>query len=308
MFRFKPYICATEIWFYDTIFMQSLTSPLVMNQGDNMFTDCHNHTSQFSGDASMTAAELFTAAKKAHLDAVVITEHYEMDYPHPMEKEQIFDVDAFFAAFSQWKALVPEGLSVFSGIELGYQPPLTETYNRLTSQYPFDSIILSNHLYTGKDPYFFPECYLEPKEILYSRYLNELTDMVLSGTDFDIVGHFDYMARYAPYKDPRLFYADVPDAMDRFLLALVKTKKSLEINTRSISKYLKKGFADGWPDRNILKKYLELGGERVSLGSDSHDISTVGNLFVETAAYLRECGFRELTSYVGRKEIRTPIL
>jgi len=279
-----------------------------MKEGNIMFTDSHNHTSLFSGDASMTAADLLAAAKKVRLDAVVITEHYEMDFPHPMDKEQIFDVDAYFAALSQWKTLAPEGLSVYAGIELGYQVHLTDTYNRLTSRYPFDSIIMSNHLYAGKDPYFFPECYLEPKKTVYARYLNELSDMVQSGTDFDIVGHYDYMARYAPYEDPRLYYADMPDAFDSFLSALVKTGKSLEINTRSINKYLKKGLADGWPDRQILKKYQELGGERVTLGSDSHDTSTVGYLFVETAAYLRECGFRELTSYIGRKEIRTPIV
>ena len=107
-----------------------------------MYTDSHNHTSQFSSDASMTALELFSAAKAAGLDAVVVTEHYEMDFPHPLDRELVFDIDAYFAAYSDWKKLVPDGLAVYSGIELGYQPHLTDDYHRLMSKYSFDSIIM----------------------------------------------------------------------------------------------------------------------------------------------------------------------
>ena len=58
-----------------------------------MFTDSHNHTSEFSSDAHMTATELFAAAKSRDLTAVVITEHYEMDYPHKLDRPLLFDVD-----------------------------------------------------------------------------------------------------------------------------------------------------------------------------------------------------------------------
>lgn len=272
-----------------------------------MYTDSHNHTSQFSGDAVMTAEELFVAAKTAGLDAVVITEHYEADYPHPLDRELIFDVDRYFEAFHKWQTSVPSGLSVLSGIELGYQPHLTETYKLLTSTYSFDSVILSNHLFRGKDPYFFRECYLGTKEAVYGEYLDELTDMVQSGTDFDIVGHYDYISRYAPYADSKFLYEDAPEAANRFLSAVILSGKSLEINTRSINKNIAKGHANAWPDRSMMEQYRSLGGERVTLGSDSHDASTIGLLFAETSAYLYDCGFRELTTYVERKEIRTPI-
>ncbi len=273
-----------------------------------MYVDSHNHTSLFSADASMKAGELFLAARSADLRGVVITEHYEMDYPHFLNKELIFDVDAYFHSLSADQASIPSGLSVFSGIELGYQSHLVDFYNQLTSSHPFDSIILSNHLYKGQDPYFFRECYLEPKHIVFGNYVNELTEMVLSGIDFDIVGHFDYMSRYAPYEDPRLYYSDAPDEIDRFLSAIILKKKSLEINTRSINKLTAKGFLDGFPDKEIMRRYLSLGGDRVTLGSDSHDPSTVGCLFRETAAFLQSCGFQEVTTYECRKEIRTPIL
>lgn len=60
-----------------------------------MFTDSHNHTSHFSGDAHMTAEELLSAAKAKGLGAVV-TEHYELDYPHEIGKSMYFDIDEYF--------------------------------------------------------------------------------------------------------------------------------------------------------------------------------------------------------------------
>jgi histidinol-phosphatase (PHP family) len=288
--------------------MQSLTSVAHHEiEGNIMYTDSHNHTSEFSGDAAMTAEELFAAAIETGLDAVVITEHYEADYPHEIDKQLVFEIDRYFEAFQRWRDSVPGGLNIYSGIELGYQTHLTDSYNKLTSKNNFDSVILSNHLFRGKDPYFFRDCYLDLKETVYGDYLDELTDMVQSGTDFDIVGHYDYISRYAPYADSRFLYKDAPEAANRFLSAVVMSGKSLEINTRSINKNIAKGYQNAWPDRTLMGKYISLGGERVTLGSDSHDASTVGCLFAETAAYLYECGFRELTTYVGRNEIRTPI-
>jgi len=273
-----------------------------------MFTDSHNHTSEFSGDARMTAVELFTAAKSRNLSAVVITEHYEMDYPHKLDMPLLFDVDAYFESFSKWASTIPDGLRIYSGIELGYQPHLCGLYDKLISSYPFDSVIMSNHLYKGQDPYFFPECYKNAKTEVFSGYIDELTQMIISCDDFDIVGHFDYIMRYSTYEDPTMRYSDASGSFDKFLQVLVDKKKSLEINTRSINKLLSKKISNYWPDREILERYISLGGERVTLGSDSHDPTTLGFYFEETAAYLKSCGFRELTTYVNRKEIRTPIL
>jgi len=272
-----------------------------------MFTDSHNHTSQFSSDAKMTAPVLLAAAKEAGLGGVVITEHYEKDYPHVLDKPQLFDIGDYFDAFNHWKLIVPDGVSIFSGIEFGYQSHLCAFYDDMAVRYPFDSIIMSCHLFKGRDPFFYPECYQESLESVYSAYIEDMADMVLTCSEFDIVGHYDYIVRYAPYTDPTMKYKTAPESFDRFLMAVIQRKKSLEINTRSIYKLLSKGFKDIWPDRELLERYKELGGERITLGSDSHDPSTLGFYFNETASYLKTCGFDELTTYIGRKEIRTSI-
>ena len=273
-----------------------------------MYTDSHNHTVEFSADAVMTMDELVSEALSKGIPAVVVTEHFEKDFPHKIEKPLIFDIDEYFVMMTEQQAKLPEGFSLYAGIELGYQKHLPAFYDALVKSYPFDSVILSNHLYEGKDPFFFRDCYKLPKEELYGRYIEELAEMINSTNDFDIVGHYDYIARYAPYPDPTIHYDMCPEAFDRFLTAVIRKNKSLEINTRSINKFHTLGVTDIWPDRKILARYRELGGIRVTLGSDSHDTSTIGIYFEETAAMIKEYGFDFLCSYVNRKEIRQPIL
>ncbi len=272
-----------------------------------MWIDSHNHTSHFSGDARMTAEELIGAAVNAKLGGVVITEHYEADFPDETERIMVFSVDSFFPAFSSWKSTTPGDFLLLAGIELGYQPHLAAAFDAMIPQYPFDSVILSNHLFGGHDPYFNRACYEKSKSELYSAYIHELADMVDACDEFDIVGHYDYIARYAQYPDMKMRYVDAPIAFDRFLLALITKGKSLEINTSSVEKLRVRGIEDPLPDRRILTRYRELGGARVTLGSDSHDVSTLGIHFDKTAEYIKSLGFEYLTYFVDREARQIPL-
>jgi len=267
-----------------------------------MYTDSHNHTIEFSADAQMTAPELLSAAAAKHLSSVVITEHLELDFPHPVSTPMIFDIDEFFREFCIWKNENNSGVTLLSGIELGYQKHLAARLDQIASNYPFDSIILSNHLFQGKDPYFYRGCYELPKEDLFSAYIDEMTGMVESCRDFDIVGHYDYIARYSENTDFKMRYADANKSFDRLFEAIIDKKKSLEINTRSVYKLRISGCTDALPDFSILEAYRKAGGTRITLGSDSHDNSTVGIYFGEILKLLKEAGFDYVTSYVSRKE------
>ncbi len=267
-----------------------------------MLIDSHNHTIEFSGDAKMTSQELLLSAEEKGIDGVVITEHMELDYPHPTQIDFKFDLDAFFLAFAEWQKANQTDVVLLAGIEYGYQKHLAEVYEDMTSRYPFDSIILSNHLFQGKDPYFCRNCYKLPKSELFGQYILEMAEMVNRMSGFDIVGHYDYIARYSDDPTLKICYNDAPEAFDSLFREIIIKEKSLEINVRSIYKMRTAGVADPLPDRMVFRKYLEAGGTRVTIGSDSHDPSTVGLYFDEITSYLREIGFSYLTYFVNRKE------
>ncbi|MBN1775461.1 MAG: histidinol-phosphatase HisJ family protein [Clostridiales bacterium] len=272
-----------------------------------MITDSHVHTRHFSGDGKMTFPEMKEAAIAQGLQSLVITEHYDDDFPHDMEGPMIFDLNVYHSTYLKWLKEVPEGLYIRLGIELGYQPQLVDRYSEVVTQIPFDSIILSNHLFDGKDPYFFRECYDKDKETLHREYILSLAEMAERCNCYDILGHFDYIVRYSPHTDPVMRYKDCPDAFDRLFTALVEHDKSLEINTRTIQKLRRAGVSDkdSFPDAEALLRYRELGGERVTLGSDAHETSSLALLFDETIRYLHGLGFEYNSTYVRRKEIQT---
>ncbi len=272
-----------------------------------MITDSHLHTIHFSGDAEMTIDELFIAAKIAGLTEIVITEHYDDDFPHELPAPLTFDVQLYFDTLSKWVQACPKSISVRAGIEFGYQYQLKDKYDLISRSYPFDSIIMSNHLIFGVDPYFYRDCYLMSKSDLHSAYINSLADMAEECTCYDILGHFDYIVRYSPLPDPTMRYSDCPEAFDRLFGILISSEKSLEINTRTIDKLKKIGVQNPFPDEEILARYLEMGGRYITLGSDSHDPTTLACHFEDTAEYLKMIGFKENISFVGRNKIRTPL-
>lgn len=57
---------------------------------------------------------------------------------------------------------------------------------------------------------------------------------------------------------------------------------------------------DFHPCRGVLKRYRELGGEIITVGSDSHDTQHIGDSFDRAAEVLKECGFRYYTVFEKR--------
>ena len=58
----------------------------------------------------------------------------------------------------------------------------------------------------------------------------------------------------------------------------------------------------------IFKRYLELGGQYISLSSDSHQIGQAATLFPEALEFLKAVGVSQLTHFVSKKPVLTPII
>ena len=89
--------------------------------------------------------------------------------------------------------------------------------------------------------------------------------------DFDILGHFDYIARYSSYpKEQRnITLKQYGEYLEPLLQYLAQNGKLLEVNTKS---YMDHNGLIQELDINILNRLRALGEEEVSLGSDSYYI------------------------------------
>lgn len=277
-----------------------------------MFFDTHNH-SQFSFDGAGTTVEKSAlAAAEKGFGGICFTDHCDFYVPRMKEEfepvvSEAFDIVAQqgeidrvnqLAADGAFGRSVPKKFRIFKGIELGLGEKNRKQTRELLSVSRFDQIIASVHYLEDSDPYF--GSYYKGKnwKEAYGRYLETLLREMRWLGDFDIMGHFDYIARYAPYSKESVLYRDFPGLFDEILKYLADNGKGLEINTKSYKAY---GLRRPRLDRDILIRYMELGGEVICLGSDSHGPEQVGDRFDYFAQYVKTIGFRHLGHFEGRR-------
>ena len=266
------------------------------------FYDNHNH-SQFSFDGSRTTIEASArAGRAAGLSGMCFTDHCDFFVP-PVKAEfehlvpEQFDIAAQQEEIDRVRGLLPD-FRIFKGIEIGLEEKSREENRRLLKEWKFDEVIASVHYLDDTDPFW--GGYYDGKgwKEAYGHYLETIcNEMILLG-DFDIMGHFDYVARYAPYPECSIFYRDFPDIFDTMFRYLAENGKALEINTKTYQDY--KGRTPVL-DPDILKRFRETGGEAVSLGSDSHDPARVGDKFRIYADFIKACGFTHSAHFRKRQ-------
>ena len=157
---------------------------------------------------------------------------------------------------------------------------------------------LYDHVCHGKDPYY-PEFFRgRSEEEAYREYFESILENIKKFSIFDVYGHLDYVVRYGPDMDKNYSYEKYRDIFDEILKLLIEKGKGIELNTGGI----KKGMKDFHPCTDVLKRYRELGGEIITVGSDSHDTLHIAGSFDRACQVLQECGFRYYTVF----EKRTP--
>ena len=271
--------------------------------------DNHNH-SQFSFDGKRTTVEDSSrAAMSAGLGGLCFSDHCDYYIP-PMKAsfeegtKEYFDVKEQQMEIDRVQEMLGSGIKILKGIEIGMYEECHEPIRKILSDNSFDQVIASVHYIEQTDPYY--GGYYDDKDWrkAYGGYLEAIYREMTWLEDFDIMGHYDYIVRYAPYQETSIRYRDFSDLFDEMFKYLIQEGKALEINTKSYEGYRGKTVS---LDRDVLLRYHEMGGEIISLGSDSHDPSRVGTGFIHHAEMLKSLGFRWTAHYEKRRLIQLPL-
>ena len=271
-----------------------------------MITDGHNHTKHFSVDAGQTIDELIAEAKSKGFTRIGITEHYELDYPDYDGLNWMFDLKEYDRVFEEWRKKAGE-LDLLKGIEFGYQTHVAEEIDKTAELIDFDVVLMSIHLFRGEDFYVVRDCYKMPAKELHSEYISMLAESCERCNNYDVAAHYDYINRYTDKKSDFVTYDECPKEFDRLFEALISKEKALEINTKSIFKHKDGGFTRHLPDAAVLKRYREMGGKLITLGSDSHFPGTFAVCFNEAVEYLKSLGFTESVYFKKHKPYFEPL-
>lgn len=261
-----------------------------------IYFDNHTHC-EFSPDGRMKMSEAVSTAQAKGLSGICFSDHFDLDSPHQGEAFT-FDPKLQQSKIDYNISNSNHSISILKGIELGLQPKCLDQIKEFTQKYNFDSIIASVHYIDGLDPYNGEFYQGLTKKQSYSRYLETIYECISNFDNFDILGHFDYIARYSPYNQHSLEYSDFPDHLDEILRILIDKGKILEINTNT---YRERNGRTTKLDLNILKRYKELGGEALSLGSDAHEKERIGDNFRQTTEIIQSIGINYLCHFKNRK-------
>ena len=265
------------------------------------FTDTHTH-STFSKDSIVSIPQAIEAAAKAGLAGISFTDHLDIGVPKGAIGDDL-DINAQQTLIQESIRQYTGQMHAYKGIEVGLQIHCIQEIKKIIGAHCFDIVIGSIHLIHCVDPYCGDFYINKSQKEAYREYLEYYVDCITQFDDFDVLGHFDYISRYGPYKEKTLTYRSFADQFDAFFKIAIEKGKALELNTRS---FLPAG-GQTPPrfDPDVYKRFREMGGDMVALGSDAHTTEQLGRDFIYYAAKLKQCGFDYLVHFKERKPVYT---
>lgn len=139
--------------------------------------------------------------------------------------------------------------------------------------------------------------YLETNEgINYVVERDVVTPVIRNADDFKYMG---YDVKLSTEVINKYGYrpGDYTDILDDILKMIIRKEKALEINSAG----LKYGIGFAHPKMEILRRYRELGGELITIGSDAHAASELAYGFWNVYELLENLGYKYYYVYKNRQ-------
>ena len=255
--------------------------------------DYHLH-SNISWDTPTPAQELVNAAKAAGLREICFTDH--QDYAcYPNQEEYLLSMDRYKQVYGD---LSDPDIVIRKGVEIGLTDWNVKAVDSFLGSYDFDFVIGSVHMVDGGNAYL--EDFWSGKTTLqaFTRFLEHTLCCVNLHNNFDVLGHLTFIAK-SPFNTQKIdvSYSEYREVADEILRELVDKGIGLEINTSASDR-----IGEFLPSEAYLRRYKELGGEIVTMGSDAHTVGRIGLNMDKAAALLKDI-FGYVCTYQNRKPI-----
>ena len=255
--------------------------------------DYHMH-SVVSFDGHDAPEDMVRAAVAAGLKEICFTDH--IDYFADVQvQEWVFDTQVYNDAYDH---LHHPQLKIRRGLEFGIKPYNAPQLREDLKRRPFDFVLGSVHFVDEKDVYY--QEFWDGKTVPEAerRYLEETLACVMAHDDFDVLGHLTYISKARANPAPRpVPFEEHRELIDEILTVLARKGKGMEINTSGVDRC-----GDFLPYEPYFRRFKELGGQIVTVGSDAHTASRVGQ-YTHRACEL----LKEIFGYVCTFEAREPI-
>jgi histidinol-phosphatase (PHP family) len=256
----------------------------------NLF-DSHIHSGN-SPDGRHTITYLAESAVEKGLMGIAVTDHVEcLGFEEGRYKTRMIQsaVDT-----AKCKAAFRHRITLAIGVELGVSHGKYNLAQRILELYPYDFVLGACHHTRGGERLSdvgFAALTASERGKLLDEYFEDMAELVRWG-GFDSLAHITYPMRFGggDAKDYR-------EQIDALLRLLVEKGKALALGTGELDNV-------GW----LVRRYRELGGERVTIGSGAHAADKVGEGLDGALALLTDAGYTHFAFYKARNAIMLRIV
>lgn len=273
-----------------------------------MLCDYHVHT-QFSDDSAYPMEQVVKDAISLGLNELCFTDHVDygikVDWDSGEEIRTGYegnllanvDYPKYLSDIASLRERYGARITLKTGLEFGVQTHTVPRYEALLRKYPLDFVLLSVHQVEDKE-FWTQEFQAGRTQKEYNeRYYEELLALTNTYQGYSVLAHLDLIVRYDgagvyPFEKVKPLVAEI-------LRAAIAHGKGMELNT-SFHRY---GLSDSTPSRAILELYRDLGGEILTIGSDSHKPAHLGAYLREGKEYLKSLGFKQFCTFEGMKPL-----
>jgi histidinol-phosphatase (PHP family) len=264
--------------------------------------DTHLHT-DLSPDSDVPVDAYGALAVARGIAELAITDHVDFERGAPAYDYATFEQRerTVREAADRW---APHGVTIRFGVELTYDRSWEGEIRDHLARHRYDFTIGSVH-----DRVDSPYGARRVAAWVGGRSLAEIVgpsfDEVIGAARsglFDSIGHIDVVKRYLwPHVTPDQLAA-APELYEPVLRALVDSGTALEINTSG----LRHPVQETYPSSAVVARFHELGGRRVTIGTDAHRAHQFASGLADGYADAAAAGFGVLTFGRGGRTVPIP--
>ena len=268
--------------------------------------DSHSHTEN-SHDSIALPEEICLTAIEKGLSGITFSDHCDIQFY--TSKESAENIGDSVRAAAEMREKFKGKLEIFTGLELGEAIWNREAAEYISKAYEYDVILGSCHGARYKN-YGIPFSNInfsvwndKDAEAYLGRYLLDVLELA-STVDIDVLAHLTVPLKYVNAKHGRNARYEIHmDTIEKTLRTIIERGIALEVNTSGYACAVNSTV----PDENILRRYRELGGYLITIGSDAHVASDIGYEFDRTLKLLKDIGFEKYFYFKQRRPIAVDI-
>ena len=268
--------------------------------GFKNIVDMHAHT-EHSFDGHYSVDEMIKSSIEKGIKIVAFTDHVEMDlfYQNKFDKTADLAFPDILRAKEQYK----DQIEVCVGIEMGEPTYDVAESEKLMASKDYDFVIGSIHNLRNTPDFCELDYNKDNVYPLLDDYFREMKELA-AWAKFDTFAHLTYPLRYIVGEhhidvDMTRYQKDI----DEIFSLLAEKDKPLEINTSG----LRQPIGRTMPDESLVRRFKEMGGKYITVGSDSHYTEHMGAGIEQGMQIAKNCGFDSVLIFRHIQPVEIPI-